>query len=568
MAFVLGTASGALAAEDGVWPVSKSSGEVWTTTSGAQQASLTQEDVLKPGDTIRTGRNGRVLLVRGEETILISPNSVIGLPTEKKDGLSTTILQQAGSILLEVEKRNVKHFEVETPYLAAVVKGTQFRVTVNAASTSVDVLRGQVEVADFKSGQIAQVMPGQHRDRFRARQAGSFPERIGHAQSDRAGQAARLVDRTDHGAEDGALRSAQRCERAAVHALGHLAAGHAASDGPAGRGYRLRSAKSGSISRRSPTVSPMDRSSAPGSTKRMARTRTRSGARARPRRPAWASETAIPATPAAAAPAAHGDQFRSGCAGSRDHRQLRSIPSTATVMATATATATANGNGNGQRKRQRQRQWQRRTATATATETVNGNGNGQLATALRESREAQAERISRRTDEHGGAPRPLRGCAGWDSCETLPAAYLRGGCAGDRSVVRPARRAAQCADRSAVCLAAAPGQRRYRRRRDRCPLDRADRRLALAAPAPRRLAAAAGQRRRAGRRVRRRFLVAIRPGVGPRICRGAGERGRNRGAAVLQAAGRGRRQWNGDPHQSSAATIRRSFMVGGRECHG
>src|SRR5260370_110983 len=113
------------------------------------------------GDTMRTGRKGRVLLVRGEETILISANSVIGLPAEKKEGLSTTIVQQAGSILLEVEKRNVKHFEVETPYLAAVVKGTQFSVTVNAASTSVDVRRGQVEVSDFKSGQIAQVMPGQ-----------------------------------------------------------------------------------------------------------------------------------------------------------------------------------------------------------------------------------------------------------------------------------------------------------------------------------------------------------------------------------------------------------------------
>ncbi|MGA9088945.1 MAG: FecR family protein, partial [Bradyrhizobium sp.] len=160
-ALVLGTASGALAAEDGVWHVSKSSGQVWMMTTGAQPVSLGQEEVLKPGDTVRTGGNGRVLLTRGEETILVSPNSVIGLPTEKKDGLPTTIVQQAGSILLEVEKRNVQHFEVETPYLAAVVKGTKFRVSVNAASTSVDVLRGQVEVADFKSGQIAQVMPGQ-----------------------------------------------------------------------------------------------------------------------------------------------------------------------------------------------------------------------------------------------------------------------------------------------------------------------------------------------------------------------------------------------------------------------
>jgi hypothetical protein len=165
-AFLLATASGAFAADDGAWTVGKSSGEVWLTSSGAQPASLTQEALLKRGDTVRTGGNGRVLLRRGEETMLISPNSVIGLPQQKTEGLATTILQQAGSILLEVEKRNVKHFEVETPYLAAVVKGTQFRVTVNAGSTSVDVLRGQVEVADFRSGQIAQVMPGQHATTF------------------------------------------------------------------------------------------------------------------------------------------------------------------------------------------------------------------------------------------------------------------------------------------------------------------------------------------------------------------------------------------------------------------
>ena len=155
------SASSAFAGDDGVWSVSKSSGEVWVTTRRARPASLKQEEVLKPGDTIRTGGNGRVLLVRGEETMLIAPNSVIGLPTDPKDGMSTTILQQAGSMLLEVEKRNVKHFEVETPYLAAVVKGTLFIVTVSASSTSVDVRRGQVEVSDFKSGQIAQVLPGQ-----------------------------------------------------------------------------------------------------------------------------------------------------------------------------------------------------------------------------------------------------------------------------------------------------------------------------------------------------------------------------------------------------------------------
>jgi FecR-like protein len=170
--FMLATASGAFAADGDDWTVSKSSGEVWLTGSGVQQASLNQEDVLKPGDTVRTGRTGRVLLKRGDEMILVSPNSVVGLPAQKKEGLSTTIKQQAGSILLDVEKRNVKHFEVETPYLAAVVKGTQFRVTVNAGKTTVDVVRGQVEVADFKSGQIAQVMAGQHATAFANGKAG------------------------------------------------------------------------------------------------------------------------------------------------------------------------------------------------------------------------------------------------------------------------------------------------------------------------------------------------------------------------------------------------------------
>jgi hypothetical protein len=160
--FMLVATSGAFAADGDAWKVTESSGDVWLSSTGTQPASLTQNETLKPGDTVRTGRSGRVLLRRGEETILISPNSVMGLPPAAKDGLVTTILQQAGSILLEVEKRNVKHFEVETPYLAAVVKGTQFRVTVGAASTTVDVVRGQVEVNDFRSGQIAQVMPGQH----------------------------------------------------------------------------------------------------------------------------------------------------------------------------------------------------------------------------------------------------------------------------------------------------------------------------------------------------------------------------------------------------------------------
>ena len=81
-ALALTIASPLFAADGGIWSVSKSSGEVWFTSGDVQQASMKPEQNLKPGDTIRTGRNGRVLLVRGEESVLIAPNSVVGLPAE------------------------------------------------------------------------------------------------------------------------------------------------------------------------------------------------------------------------------------------------------------------------------------------------------------------------------------------------------------------------------------------------------------------------------------------------------------------------------------------------------
>jgi FecR-like protein len=143
------------------WRISKSSGDVTISTDGVQPVALTSGMTLQAGASIRTGQNGRVLLMRGNETILISANSAVSIPKDKKDGLPTTILQQAGSILLEVERRGTNHFEVETPHISAVVKGTRFHVTVSANDTRVGVFKGQVEVTDAKSGQYVLINAGQ-----------------------------------------------------------------------------------------------------------------------------------------------------------------------------------------------------------------------------------------------------------------------------------------------------------------------------------------------------------------------------------------------------------------------
>ena len=168
--------AGRAAAQEAVWRVSKSSGEATVTRSDEAPVALTTGALLKPGDTIQTGHNGRALLMRGNETIIISPGSTVGLPAEGKSKETrsretkgkdtranswTTIQLQSGSILLDVEKRDTRHFEVETPYLAAIVKGTQFRVTVDKTDSRVDVLKGKVEVMDFQTGQYALVQPSQ-----------------------------------------------------------------------------------------------------------------------------------------------------------------------------------------------------------------------------------------------------------------------------------------------------------------------------------------------------------------------------------------------------------------------
>src|SRR5687767_2887218 len=148
-------------ADQTAWRVGKVSGDVWISNESAQKVSLNGDTQVKAGDGISTGRNGRVLLVRGEETILISPNTTIAIPESSADGQMTSITQRSGSAVFDVEKRNVQHFKVETPYLAAVVKGTQFTVNVTRTGSNVKVTRGAVDVADFKSGQHAVVLPGQ-----------------------------------------------------------------------------------------------------------------------------------------------------------------------------------------------------------------------------------------------------------------------------------------------------------------------------------------------------------------------------------------------------------------------
>lgn len=157
----LGTAFVAGAAE-GDWRVSKASQQVEYTVDKTTWKPVKAGDIIPNNAWISTGPRGRAQIVRGVESVTFHPNTVAGLFT--KAGLferKTDVYQQIGTIELEIEKRGKPHTTVQTPFLAAVVKGTNFRVEVTRRNADVSVNRGLVQVTSYNSGQRTDVGPGQ-----------------------------------------------------------------------------------------------------------------------------------------------------------------------------------------------------------------------------------------------------------------------------------------------------------------------------------------------------------------------------------------------------------------------
>ena len=151
-------ASAASAAPDG-WKISEKSGTVTVLHSGVSKIAL-QGNAIAMGDVVNTGANGRAVLVRGQEYLVIAPNSRLRIADPAPSGGMIQILQDVGNIIFKIKRKSTPHFAVQTPYLAAVVKGTTFSVTVNESGASVQVIEGAVEVKTNDGGASDIVRPG------------------------------------------------------------------------------------------------------------------------------------------------------------------------------------------------------------------------------------------------------------------------------------------------------------------------------------------------------------------------------------------------------------------------
>lgn len=146
----------AKAAEGGSWMVASTEGAV--TIDG--QAAGAPVSAIGPGAVIETGADGNVVLTRPGDSITVYANSKMSVPAADNGG-EAGILQTLGKLLFRMESRESRDFKIETPYLAAAIKGTTFTVEVDDDDAVVEVEEGSVIVTANRSGQSAYVGPGE-----------------------------------------------------------------------------------------------------------------------------------------------------------------------------------------------------------------------------------------------------------------------------------------------------------------------------------------------------------------------------------------------------------------------
>ncbi|WDR04043.1 FecR family protein [Devosia algicola] len=127
---------------------------------GTDWRPVVRGEVISDDRHIRTLASGRVEFVRGAERISVGGDTDIQI-SDATGRRMTTVKQLIGTVSIEAEHKNVQHFSVLTPYLAAIVKGTRFTVRIRDGATRVNVDRGVVEVHDRVHEVSANVGRGQ-----------------------------------------------------------------------------------------------------------------------------------------------------------------------------------------------------------------------------------------------------------------------------------------------------------------------------------------------------------------------------------------------------------------------
>ena len=149
--------SGFALADD--WMVDRLRGEVLVLV-GSDWSPLQRGDIVSDSSRIRSVEGSRVTFTRGAEAIELEGATEIRIFDQQGQRM-TTIMQAYGTVTVEAERLQIQHFSVQTPFLAAIVKGTRFTVHSDDTQSSVGVSRGLVQVQDYTHGVATDIAPGQ-----------------------------------------------------------------------------------------------------------------------------------------------------------------------------------------------------------------------------------------------------------------------------------------------------------------------------------------------------------------------------------------------------------------------
>ncbi|HEX8365070.1 MAG TPA: FecR family protein [Allosphingosinicella sp.] len=180
IAFLLLIWSPAAFAQTAPWRVTEATGQVQV-QRGSQLIAARRGAAIAPGEMVSTGANGRAVLVRGRDFVIVSPRTRLRVPGTSEQGGNIRMIQAAGRAQYRIERRAAPHFAVRTPHLVALVKGTVFTVTVGEEGATVAVSEGRVEVATLAGEMRQMVEPG-----FAASVSAADPARLSHGRSDDA----------------------------------------------------------------------------------------------------------------------------------------------------------------------------------------------------------------------------------------------------------------------------------------------------------------------------------------------------------------------------------------------
>ncbi|WP_162916339.1 FecR family protein [Cohaesibacter haloalkalitolerans] len=145
-----------------VWKVLQLSGVAHVEATGAEPVAVESGQILLAGQTLKTGPRTRLMLSNGKQHIQVSSNTTLSLPPEEETKPDMTIVRQTrGTITLSIDKQKSQHFKVQTPYLVAVVKGTEFTVSIDDEWAKVRVHEGVVEVKNQVEDEAFDVKAGE-----------------------------------------------------------------------------------------------------------------------------------------------------------------------------------------------------------------------------------------------------------------------------------------------------------------------------------------------------------------------------------------------------------------------